>query len=462
MAAPGGPWTYPLKDALAAYPAFQTRVKVLLRSEQLQLRKWWGSNGPDADEARLLYRKFWVAGDFDTDSWLGTTHAVRLRDQPADEAFTNDVLQPRTPYIVISEHETDSAVEDCYIKIRTFDGLEGFIRRKHMRSYKKSTMHEEAEVEDLMREAFAPEMQEEAADENVTWVPDDVLQIRGLTTYAMPQSLKQLLQLRVELLNLDNAWTTGQAFMRDVFKEGRMTSYGARSGREILPESAATQYHPLTEHILRLVSYPMPLCEDPFRKVSVVWNRYKVGDCTAIHKNWVGTKTHMYLHFSEAGATAELAFYKRGLRLQKVQSRILRNEMLFLGAAVGADHLHQITNVKGGRHYSLVVRTITDDWLQWRNYKRGVAPAPPELRRMHRYRGSGPEESVSGGEEEDVESGDELFIIADEMERAAHANADPELRLRRTDVPHSTATPPGSPPQHVSTVLPPVVQAKEE
>ncbi|KAJ9452819.1 hypothetical protein DIPPA_00679 [Diplonema papillatum] len=330
-------WVRGLSYALT-HRRFKARWETLPEDDQQAKEDLWGGT-----ESGAWSFKEWLAHciarrDFEDSCCLGFTHVVRVRAAPEEDATKAiGFLQMFDDYIVLDETPTFAKVHQLQ------GGLTGYVRKRYLCDQPKL---------DVPRNPAA-------------WSTEVAFDIPSLSNYPLPRSLERLLRLRVQLISMRKMWTSGHAFKREVFKEGRMVNYGAKIGCEILPETCAAPFHPFTEHVLRLLNYPL-VGEEPWRKISVVWNKYRPGDGTMKHKNWAGFERHMYVHFGD-GSCRFGFFTSEG---EELQARRVRSQILFLGTAANVRYLHNICDIRGGEHYSMAVRTATSDWEEWASFKK--------------------------------------------------------------------------------------------
>ena len=380
-------WGDSMAAVLEDYKAFATRWRATPPTVRKEYITGWGRTRES--RAQGFFESAWYAGDFNPDFSWGVRYTVRLRHAPRSNALTDEVLQQRDPYIVLRN-------EGEFLLVRRIDDdVEGYIKSSNSKKYSTD---------------LPPTLADTTA---VTWEGGESFSIRGLTTFDIPGSLLELLLLRVHLIDQKDSWTYHQAFIRDIFKEGRMVNYGAKSGKEILNESCACPFHPITDHILRLINYPLPQEPEPWRKVSIVYNRYRPGQGCMAHKNWAGTTKHCYLHFSEGLASCRFSFYTKDN--ERTQSRRVKNQIFVLGPAVDRKLLHGVADIRGGVHYSLAIRTIADDWEDWRDFKQAGGQVPDRIKlKLGVGIGYGDQKEDDGSESA---SDDDMKIVTTEMNR---------------------------------------------
>ena len=324
-----------LSEVLERYVRFNTRFSVQSPEHQLEIRQKWSN---PTEFITQFVKQCDSCGDFNNNKVLGCTHVLMLRDGIDKNGRVVAIMQPRDDYVILN------TVKDHYEIARVRDRLCGYLKIKYSNQQK----------------ALRRVRQKEPA----VWVSEETgFNLPGLKTFSLSSDLEELCMLRVGLAREDE-WAINNAFKRDVLKEGRIVNYGSKPGREI--SELSVPFHPLTEHILRLLNYPLEGTE-PWRTTSVVWNRYSIGDGTAMHKNWAGLERHMYIHFGPGNCL--FSFYHRGSR-ELAQARRIKSMLMYLGSSVNdRNFLHEINDVKGGVHYSMAVRNVTSDWQKWAELK---------------------------------------------------------------------------------------------
>ena len=239
--------------------------------------------------------------------------------------------------------------------------------------------------------------------------------VPGALAFDLAAGLRHLLERRVELINVATAlrmeagsWE--HLSCRRMYQEGRIMSYGAKTGFEVTNQ--CVQPHPLTWIILnalRLVPQPTEHAQPDraarhFKDWQITFNKYEQGEFCPIHRDWKGLENITYLYWGSAGL---LSFHNLAAPHRVIQKEKINNKVLYLSGPSRHAYMHG-SHVTHGTQYSMRIAHIDPHVHDIQQKKRLLATAAadtPETEEKVRFHTEAPSPAAPFGSEAEALEG---------------------------------------------------------